>query len=370
MKWDCLNPADIVRILSQDSPVAARQEALAMVKGKIANAFRDGKNWADERLWFWDEPECIWSQDLPFNLSPILREGFCISEPNNMFEQAEFCLANGGWELGWNYYDFRHQIEQGRRQMKSFGIPHWDGKTPPKRLLVHAEQGAGDTIMFARYLMELDRRGIKSDFAVPENLWAVMSTLDYRGNIVSVIDEYLYDFHLPVGSLPLALGIYEPLQCGSYLRSEWTFAGESGGVGVCWAGSDLHPRNAARCLTLEQVMEHVPQGARVMSLQMGETRQQLAFAPWIVDLTSTIRDWQDTARILGGLDLLVTADTGIAHLAGAIGTPVKLLVKEPVEWRWQKGDTTPWYQNMQIVRVDDSRGDSSISQSEQVAEVH
>lgn len=349
MAWECVNPAEIAARLPQDNPVASRGAASAAVAGKLTGAFRDGLHWGDERLWRRVGDD----RSRPFNLSPLLPNDFEIGCPHEMMAESETLLRDGQWERGWQLYEMRHQIEQGQRQMPRLFMPHWDGRSQCRRLLVHAAQGAGDAIMFARYLTELDRRGIASDFLVPPNLVRLMQKLPYRGEIVHWLDEHLYDAHIPVESLPLALKMFEPFDAGRYLRSQRVMFHVWGAIaGVVWAGQSFHPRNAHRTMTLEQILAHVPQGMSAVSLQVGDAREQLRFAPGIEDRANRLRDWSDTAYALAGVDLLVTVDTGIAHLAGAMGIRVKLILREPAEWRWGRGSETPWYDSVQIVRLD------------------
>lgn len=346
MSWSCINPAEIVAALPDDNPVGARQVAADSITGKLRCVFRDGLNWGDERLWYCTDP----SQPRPFNLSPLLPDDFPLYDPAEMFACAESAFRNGDWKLGWQLYELRHSMDQGRDQMPRLFMPHWDGRSKCRRLMVHAHQGAGDAIMFARYLMELDRRGVRSCLVVPPPLIRLMRSLPYKGDVIDYIDDSC-DCHIPIESLPLALGIYEPMQCAPYLGPALHPSRDSQArIGIVWAGQPSHPRNIVRSLTLEQCLEYVPWGDFI-SLQMGEAKQQLQFAPHIRDGTAGITDWLDTAAILAELDLLVCVDTGIAHLAGAMGLPVKLLAREPVEWRWGNGASTPWYDSMLVWRL-------------------
>ncbi len=365
MTWQCLNPAAIASMMPHDNPVAARWLAEESAKDKVAGAWRDGLHWGDERLWqhtgFWDYDEPI-----PFNLSPLLPEGFPIGDPCALMATAETLLREGDWAKGWQYYEFRHQLEQGQRQMPRLCLPHWDGKSECRRLLVHADQGAGDAIMFSRYLRELDRRGVVWDFRVEPSLFRLMAHLPYAGRIITNLEEHLYDAHIPVESLPLALDLFEPLETPPPLGLVRQYTGKH--VGIVWAGQWFHPRNAHRCLTLEQILQHVPADAEsIVSLQMGAAREQLRFAPNVIDDGEGIRDWMDTAAILAELSMLVTVDTGIAHLAGTMGIPTKLILREPAEWRWGHGSTTPWYDSVQIVRINASSCDSHLPQQASTA---
>lgn len=359
MSWECINPAEIVANLPPDNPVTARRVASEAVMGKMGCVWRDGLNWGDERLWYGDG-------DRPFNLSPLLPTDFDTEgkTPSDLFAGAEVAFHAGDWHRGWQLAEFRHQIDQGREQMKRLFMPHWDGKVKPRRLLVHQGQGAGDCIMFSRYLMELDRRGIESDFVVEPSVFLLMKSLNFRsqyrstqsirysGKVLTNYTEFLYDYHCPVESLPLAMGMDSPMECEPYLRP-CEISGMDRRVGIVWAGQSFHPRNINRSLTLEQLLEHVPADwwNRLVSLQMGEPREQLNFSPDIEDWSDALFDWMDTACAISQLNGIVCCDTGIAHLAGAMGKRVKLILKQPSEWRWPlEGRVTPWYKSVEIVR--------------------
>ena len=327
MSWTCINPAQA----PEANPIAIR--SFVDAAKPEGNPMRDGLNWGDQRLWFGSGPR-------PFNLSPLLPADFELGDPLKHFMDGEAALSRGDWQRGWELYEFRHQTEQGRRQMPRLCMPHWDGKAKPRRLLVHADQGAGDAIMFARYVGELEARKIPFDFIVPAGLVRLMSTLAIEANVTNVIDEHLYDYHIPLESLPLALGLIEPFAETQYLSPPRR-------VGICWAGQANHARNADRCLTLEQILQHCPKDREIVSLQMGEAKAQLQFSDIPDAATMGLRDWADTAAIVAGLDQVVTVDTGLAHLAGALAVPCKLVLKEPVEWRWASG--VRWYDSMEIV---------------------
>ncbi len=128
---------------------------------------------------------------------------------------------------------------------------------------------------------------------------------------------------------------------------------------ILQASHAIHLHNAARTMTLEQVIAKCPRGARLFSLQKGQYTEQLKYLPADVkveDWTEDLTDWAETAAFVDCLDLVVTIDTGVSHLAGALGRPVKLLLGEHVEWRWKpdlERGRSRWYSSVELVRITD-----------------
>ena len=394
--WACPDPSAIVAqfIDNPDQPIYARnmaiqtaQDAITATRAQIdsevqANGcrvlevvsgepVRDQVNWSDQRVWYPlramlegnSLPEQV---QRPYSVSPLLngdgweREGLTI-DPSTAFTDGIACLRRGDFVTGLKLYEFRWQSEQALSQRRPFTMPMWDGSGQhhfgTTRILVHAEQGYGDVINFARWLSWLKSRSIQADFLCYSDIAELMTTLDgFSGRIRT--DEYavsdpIYDYHLPLCSLPLAMGLTKfGSATWSYLSAPHKaniFRGGVPNVGICWSGREIHANNAGRSVTLEQLLKHVPSDSRVFNLQLGPAIAQLVFAPIeIIDLTSTIKTWSDTAVIIEQMDLIVSVDTGVAHLAGAMGKPVKLILAGSNDWRWQCG--VEWYPSMEIIR--------------------
>jgi tetratricopeptide (TPR) repeat protein len=278
-------------------------------------------------------------------------------------------LQLGQYEEGWREYEYR---PEGAHAPQRFSQPLWTGERAEGRtILICNEQGYGDTIQFARYVSLVKARSgahrVVLETQPPlARLFAQNGGFEAEiapGRNLEEITLPPFDFHVSLLSLPLALQQFEPLQKESYLhanpelRHTWhqKLAVRSGiRVGLVWAGSPLHRQNRRRSMRAEQFQPllQIP-GLELYSLQGGpESAQGQALAEaGLIDLTAGIADFADTAAILAELDLIITVDTAIAHLAGALGRPVWLLLPFPAEWRWgMAGEATPWYPSMRLFR--------------------
>jgi len=237
----------------------------------------------------------------------------------------------------------------------------WDGVSRVERLLVRHEQGAGDTIQFSRFLPLLAGRVGKIYFQVPSLLWELMSTLDIEMQLLERNDPLPeFDAHAYLMSLPRLLGTtMESLPFGGgYLKAdskktdEWKARLPEDGrlkVGLAWAGNPQQPHDGLRSIPAELL---APLGAlpcHFVSLQVGARSQPLPFP--MIDFTSQIGDFADTAALIDSLDLVISVCTSTAHLAGALGKPVWVLLQEIPDWRWLANrEDSPWYQSARLFR--------------------
>jgi Flp pilus assembly protein TadD len=275
-------------------------------------------------------------------------------------------LLAGQYASGWRDYEARKQKRDPVGD-RSFPKPLWlgDAAVSGKTILVHWEQGFGDTIQFSRYLKLLADAGAKVLFAPQRPLKRLMETLDPRVQIVD-IDEPLpeFDFHCPLMSLPLAFGT-EPRtipRIERYLRVDREKANAWRGmlgertkpfIGVAWSGSTQHKNDRARSIEFRRFMALLDDRYRFISLQKevsDEDRLSLSRAK-IVHLGDALGDFADTAALCSLMDLVISVDTVLAHLAGALGGPVWLLLPYVPDWRWMLETTdTPWYPTMTLIR--------------------
>jgi tetratricopeptide (TPR) repeat protein len=279
-------------------------------------------------------------------------------------------LAGGDYRDGFLEYEWRWKCKGFSNPARDFGQPLWNGRIEElkgKTLLVHAEQGFGDVIQFARYLPQVAQRGARVIAEVPPELQSLVSTMKNIDRVVARGETLpAFDLHVPMLSLPGALRTtletlprdvpyFHPVEA---LRTRWKQRIESsrGGaaktVGLTWGGSILDLRRSIKLTQLAPLMS-IP-GIRFFSLQKGPPADELKTAPadWgIVDLGPELNDFADTAAALANLDLLITIDTAIAHLGGAMATKTWTLLVHIADWRWMhKREDSPWYPTMRLFR--------------------
>ena len=287
--------------------------------------------------------------------------------------QAMCRLALGDYAAGWAQYEWRWRTQQmaGRRELAA---PLWLGheRLEGRTILLHAEQGLGDTLQFCRYAADVSALGATVILEVQPGLERLMGRLEGVDRVV-VRGQPLpsHDFQTPLMSLPLALGVAPDWRSNAYLTADpdkaaaWAvrLAPEGLRVGLCWAGGIRPDRpvanrvDARRSLSLEALrpLTEAP-GVSFYSLQKGPPSTQLAQAeardwggPAIADLTAELKDFADTAALVAGLDLVITCDTAVAHLAGALSKPVWILNRFDACWRWLVGrDDSPWYPSARL----------------------
>lgn len=284
--------------------------------------------------------------------------------PNNALAHtflAYRLLASGDFQAGWEEFEWRLQTPAGR--LPQTGLPRFTLDMPSaSRVLVQAEQGYGDVLQFCRYVFLLRDKGFRPTLWLQpelERLFAGIEGVETYPLSVTAAPLKVSDFDavIPVMSLPRAFGHVLPAQFPlgqGYLRAEpWAdlAAEASFKVGIAWAGRASHPQDWARSMPgqfLKSLMG-VP-GVSFYSLQKPARPNHIQQLP-ITDLAPRLGDFADTASAIASMDLVLTIDTAIAHLAGALGKTVWMLLPHRPEWRWHfASDTSPWYASMRIWR--------------------
>jgi tetratricopeptide (TPR) repeat protein len=288
--------------------------------------------------------------------------------PDAHFDLGMALLALGEFEAGWPEYEWRWKTPQMMAAARRLPQPQWRGEPAAgRRLLIHAEQGFGDTLQFCRFAPLAAARGMAVLLEVPRPLARLCGSLPGVEAVVP-LGETLpeFDLHCPMASLPLVLGTTLATIPASvpYLAAEaaavaaWRerLPAEGLRVGLVWAGnpSPDRPSRAAmdrrRSLAPDRLqgLLAVP-GAHFVSLQKGGPTLP-AHAP-VTDLMAEVADFADTAALVANLDLVIAVDTAVAHLAGALGRPVWLLDRFDPDWRWMTGrPDSPWYPSLRIYR--------------------
>jgi hypothetical protein len=277
-------------------------------------------------------------------------------------------LTLGDYRGGFAQYEARF-ARSGMPAHRRLGKPLWLGEFPlhRKTILLHAEQGLGDTIQFARYAPLLAGTGGNVVLEVPAELATLLGRLE---GVAGVVERGAplprFDLHCPMGSLPLALATQAtaipaaiPYLAASPERiAQWRprFAAlPSPRVAIAWSGRAGHPNDRNRSLALTQLaplfdLEQVSFVSVQRELSDADAAS-LAGVARITAIGAELRDFDDTAAVLALADLVISVDTSVAHLAGAMGRPTWILLPFSPDWRWMlERDDSPWYPTARLYR--------------------
>ena len=296
-----------------------------------------------------------------------------MADPNNALAHANLGYAfmlRGDMSDGWRELEWRFRVPAAEDQSLRFSKPRWKGEVDGKpTILVHAEQGLGDTIQFCRYVPLAAERGVHVVLEVQRPLARLLRSLQGDAIVVARGDPLPhFDYHIPMMSLPVvfetttanvpsSVPYLYPNKADMALRKGQVEAASEQGyrIGLVWAGkasqgiAHLSAVDRQRSIDVAQILPllGVP-GVSVFSLQKDVA------APsdiGIVDLMAQVKDMADTAALIANLDLVISVDTSVAHLAAAIGKPIWLLDRFNHDWRWLASQlTSPWYPTMRIYR--------------------
>ncbi|MEA1651970.1 tetratricopeptide repeat protein [Nitrospirillum sp. BR 11164] len=286
------------------------------------------------------------------------------------FNQALAWLLAGDDARGWPAYAWRWRGGVDELADRGFTVPEWRGEDLAGRtLLVHAEQGLGDTLQFARFLGRLPADGrVVAEVQPP--LLALMrdGLVQDGGAVVEVMARGrplpAFDLHAPLMSLPAALGVRDAAGLATpapYLTADpdrtraWRERRAPGTltIGIAWSGNPKHRADRLRSVPLADLagpLAALP-GVTLVPVQTDRRRgdEEMLSALGIADIA--LDGFTDTAALVAGLDLVITVDTAVAHLAGALGRPVWLLLPYAPDWRWRLGgQDTPWYPATRLLR--------------------
>ena len=283
------------------------------------------------------------------------------------FSRASLYLVEGDFARGWAEYEWRLRDAQLARHYRPFAQPLWQGDTPldGKTILVHAEQGFGDTLQFCRYVPLLAARGARVVLEVQPPLRALMASLVGAAQVVARGDPLpAFDCQCPLLSLPHAFRTeLATIPRGTrYLHADparvahWAERlGERRRprIGLAWSGNPEHRNDHNRSIAFAELAPLFDLDVDWVSLQKpvrARDEAGLAAAP-MRRVGDELGDFADTAALLQSLDLVIAVDSAVAHLAGALGHPVWVLLPEPPEWRWMRERSdSPWYPTARLFR--------------------
>ncbi|KVQ53422.1 glycosyltransferase 9 family protein [Burkholderia territorii] len=282
-----------------------------------------------------------------------------------------FCrLLTGDFDTGWRQHEARWDAADVMLHRRHADRPQWTGDEPlaGRTLLLHAEQGFGDTLQFCRYASLAHDRGAIVTIDAPAALADLLGTL--RGVSRVVADGQAlpaFDLHCPMMSLPFAFRTtldtvpadVPYLRADPRRRAAWLERLDAAAppgrlrVGVVWSGNPHHANDENRSMTFAALAPLVALDATFVSLQVGvRARDADAFAAsGVLSFEAALTDFAETAALVDTLDLVIAVDTSVVHLAGALGRPVWVLLPRVPDWRWLlERDDSPWYPTATLFR--------------------
>ena len=276
------------------------------------------------------------------------------------------------FENGWELYEWRWKRENFTSRKRNFSQPLWLGveSLANKTILLHAEQGLGDTIQFCRYIPLVKKLGARVLLEVPKPLMELLE--DFEG-----VDELLeagkklpeFDYQCPLLSLPLSFktelnAIPSPtpyLQSNAEKIMVWSQrlgAKSKHRIGLVWSGSTIHKNDSNRSLALADLINYLPQNFEYVSLQkeVRERDNEVLANSAIKNYSQQLIDFTDTAALCDLMDLVISVDTSVAHLAAALGKPTWILLPFISDWRWMLDrEDSPWYESVKLYRQGEDR---------------
>jgi tetratricopeptide (TPR) repeat protein len=315
--------------------------------------------------------EAIASFDRALAIEPELAEAH--------WNKGLLLLSRGDFENGLAEYEWRWRRED-EFKPRDFAQPQWQGgDLAGKTILLHAEQGFGDSIQFLRYVPLVVAKGARVVLELPDALMPLVGRID---GVITMVGRGQrlpdFDLHCPLLSLPLAFGTtlssippFTPyLQPPAERMTKWRVLIPRTGrprVGLVWSGKPSHKNDRNRSIAFVRLSPLLARpGIDFVSLQREyreSDRASLATFPNLLRLDAALSDFADTAAVIESLDLVITVDTAVAHLAGAMGKPVWILLSAVLDWRWLlEREDSPWYPTARLFRQTEiGRWDSVIN---------
>ena len=277
---------------------------------------------------------------------------------------ATVLLQTGEFARGWGEYEWRFKKDEmlGHLQKYNaiFKAPRYEGQElQNQRVLVHAEQGFGDTLMVARYLYELKRRGATVIVYLREGLKELFETMPCVDEIYTRGDKLpAFELQIAFMSLPLVLDrdLKNLIQDYPYfkIKENYSLDDAKTKIGIVWGASKTGESYKNKVFDLRHFKSMAKHDSLTLySLQLGEDSRDIetyGMKDVIIDLSKNIDNFHTTAEIINSLDLVITSDTSVAHLAGAMGKKVWILLQKVPDWRWGVNETqSSWYPSAKLI---------------------
>lgn len=286
-------------------------------------------------------------------------------------ELAHALLMGGKWRAGWQEYRWRYRLPKTQNMFSQLKMPHWDGSEDLPHILLIADQGYGDCFQFSRYIPLVSQRCKKVTLIRSEPLARLFDSIpSISSSHVKWEDTPLTSAYCTLSDLPRIFSTRPDTipQCVGVLKASikdlthWKKRIQESGnesklrIGLAWSGRIEFENNNLRAVPFEkfEVLLETPD-VEFFSLQVGAPASH-AKNKNITDLSMELTDFAETAAAMEALDLIITSDTSVAHLAGILGRPAWILLNYSPDWRWgSDGSISPWYPTVKLFRQDQTR---------------
>jgi len=284
-------------------------------------------------------------------------------------------LLKGDFEQGWREHEWRWKMAEFTSKQRNFTQPQWtgqhglDGGLSGKKILIHCEQGIGDTLQFCRYLPFVFKTGAEVFVEVQDSLYSLMTQIVSPSHLIRQGEPLPeFDFHCPMISLPYAVFEFHPeipayehyLKPSESTKMRWSHRlgiQRKKRIGWVWSGNQFHHNDAYRSLPLQTLKPFIKllenefeQFSLQKDLRPGE-QEILNDTPGMLTLSQSIEDFEDTAALCALMDIVITVDTSVAHLSGSLGRPTWLMLPFAPDWRWMLNRSdSPWYPSFKLFR--------------------
>lgn len=334
-------------------------------------------NDSDPRVW--ESMGSALGQEKRYDEAIVCFEKSLSLNPKDLGAHVNLAYAyhlTGQWEKAWGEYEYRLEYwhSAGRNPGRFLNLykkeKNWDGQASliNKKIVIYCEQGIGDMIQFVRFIPKLKELGADVYIDTPSSLVSVFS--NFATTIQSNSSEG-YDYHCSILSLPYLLNMKTP---DKFLPEPYVFIDEkvdmsdyqdTFNIGICWAGNPGHPNDGNRSCHLSNFRELAKlEGVKLFSLQKELGKRIYTSMPGLeidlingcedinmIDVSEFMIDYKETGKILNGLDLVITVDTSLLHLSGAMGIKTYALIAHNPDWRWtSEGENTVWYNSVELFR--------------------
>jgi tetratricopeptide (TPR) repeat protein len=355
----CCNRGIVLRDLHRLEEARASLQAAIVLRPELSAGYLNLGNVSNELR---DWQAALQAYDRAISLKPDYAEAYC--------SRAFASLLRGDFASGWrdNEWRWKNANSSNFQERRARRQPLWLGResVAGRTVLLHSEQGLGDTLQFCRYAALVAQRGAKVILEVQPPLTDLLAQLPDVSQVVArgaPLPDF--DFHCPLMSLPLAFetnlhsipGTARYLSGAAAKISSWRARlgdGTEPRIGLVWSGSATKRNDRHRSLRLAELVPHLPPGLRYVSLQKevreGD-RQVLRETPAILDFSNRLLDFSDTAALCECMDLVLSVDTSVAHLSAALGKPTWILLPFTPDWRWLLDrEDSPWYPTARLYR--------------------